>query len=612
MTDEAFSIPRPHLSFRVGVAGARKLPPQEIERLRHEIKDVLETVRDEIARLAKDEKAAAIYAPAPPGAATLRLLSPLAEGADRRVAEEALKLGYALHAPLPFPRGVYEQDFPETIETFRALLAQAEVFELDGEAGNFAPESYREVGRFVVRNCDLLIALWDGEREKGPGGTAEIVRYAANARVPVWRIDPTRAVKPGFIDSPQRLRSGAATGEDAKEGLKRYLKSVVLPPNGALAGHRGLFATLAHLVAKPRGRADATPLEDYLAEEAPVSSFFARAYGFLTRCVMPKPKRPIPPLEDPCNAAEQWWRAHYLAADRVAIGEGDRYRSSYVWIAFFAFVALVGAALAFVLPHASERYVPAHETEMILIGVEVFALLAIVFVVTAGHARRWHEKWIAYRLLAELCRKQYVLSSVGRVLPSSEAFRAAEASEAPRDAWIAWWFAALQRAAPLPVGALTADRKQGALELALSLAAEQNAYHDNCETRYEAAARALERLGERLFVVAGLLTAVKAAALVLGAEEGVGWSGALAICVSAASASFVGVRAYSEFALLARQSAQMRRAMTQAEDELKAIRAETPLSSIEIGHALYSLALTMLQDVGGWARLFRMKTLGAA
>jgi hypothetical protein len=518
MTDEPFSIPCPRLTFRVGVAGARKLPPQEMERLRSEIRDVLELVRGEVTRLSQEEAAGKIYAPAG-DANPLRLLSPLAEGADRRVAEAALELGYALHAPLPFPQAVYEQDFSETIEHFRELLAKGEVFELDGEAGAFAPESYREVGRYVVRNCDLLIALWDGGREAGPGGTAEIVRYAAAARVPVWRIDPKGAARPSFIDSPKLLRSGGATGEAATEGLKRYLKSVLLPPDAAPAGHKGMFATLARAAAKLGGSDGLSPLDEYLAEEAPAPSFFGGAYGFLTRRVMPKAKRVVPPLEDPSDAAEQWWLAHYLAADRVAIGEGDSYRSSYVWIALFAFVALAGAAAAFVLPHALERYVAAVHVEAILIVVEVFALAAIVLVVTASHARRWHEKWIAYRLLAELCRKQYVLSSVGRVLPSSEAFRAAEASEAPRDAWVACWFGALQRAAPLPTGALAAERKQGALDLALSLVAEQSAYHDNCATRYEAAARKLEKWGERFFGLAAALTLVKAAALARHGEN---------------------------------------------------------------------------------------------
>jgi len=56
----------------------------------------------------------------------------------------------------------------------------------------------------------------------------------------------------------------------------------------------------------------------------------------------------------------------------------------------------------------------------------------------------------------------------------------------------------------------------------------------------------------------------------------------------------------------------MRRAMTQARADLEAIDVHAPLAARELNRALHSLALVMLQDVGGWARLFRMKTLETA
>ena len=67
----------------------------------------------------------ATYAPAGSGP-TLRLLSPLAEGADRLVAKAALLSGYRLEVAMPFAQAEYEQDFdPEGVTEFRALLDQA-------------------------------------------------------------------------------------------------------------------------------------------------------------------------------------------------------------------------------------------------------------------------------------------------------------------------------------------------------------------------------------------------------------------------------------------------------------------------------------------------------
>src|SRR5580704_15155699 len=147
---------RPPLAFRVGVTGARALPPETADRLRPAVAEILGLVTRQMTKLADDPVAKPVYAPAAAGAApfTLRLLSPLAEGSDRLVAEQALKAGYALYAPLPFSQTEYENDFKQSVGAFRALLAQAEVLELDG-GRSVENESYREVGRFVVRNCDL-------------------------------------------------------------------------------------------------------------------------------------------------------------------------------------------------------------------------------------------------------------------------------------------------------------------------------------------------------------------------------------------------------------------------------------------------------------------------
>jgi len=37
----------------------------------------------------------------------------------------------------------------------------------------------------VVDNCDVLIALWDGEAPQKTGGTADIVEYAKKKKRPV-------------------------------------------------------------------------------------------------------------------------------------------------------------------------------------------------------------------------------------------------------------------------------------------------------------------------------------------------------------------------------------------------------------------------------------------
>src|SRR6185295_5556054 len=96
--------PKPRLTVRVGVTGHRTnaLPSEGgNQQLRNVVKQVLE----EIIRITLDifsrreESGIETYSCQEP---SIHLISPLAEGADRLVAEEALELGIELHCPLPF------------------------------------------------------------------------------------------------------------------------------------------------------------------------------------------------------------------------------------------------------------------------------------------------------------------------------------------------------------------------------------------------------------------------------------------------------------------------------------------------------------------------------
>ncbi len=115
-----------------------------------------------------------------PGEARLIVLSPLAEGADRLVAERVLaRPGAELEAVLPMRESDYEADFANESSKaeFRSLLARAKTVHRLPPLEN-REEAYAAAGRLVVDRCDILIAIWDGRLAEGPGGTAEIVAYA--------------------------------------------------------------------------------------------------------------------------------------------------------------------------------------------------------------------------------------------------------------------------------------------------------------------------------------------------------------------------------------------------------------------------------------------------
>lgn len=121
----------------------------------------------------------------------LVLLSPLAEGADRLAAHEVLRLpAGVLRAVLPLAPQDYEEDFPAPTSQaeFRGLLALAAGIEVLAPGPSRA-EAYRAAGYRVVDDCDIVLAVWDGQPTSGAGGTAETVAYARERGKPLIIID---------------------------------------------------------------------------------------------------------------------------------------------------------------------------------------------------------------------------------------------------------------------------------------------------------------------------------------------------------------------------------------------------------------------------------------
>ena len=108
-----------------------------------------------------------------------KLLSPLADGADRLVAHiylEVFQKEASLIVPMPFNKERYMEDFDsESKEEFLEYLKIVdEVFEVENNQGC----NYKSVGVFVADKSDILLALWDGTFNAKSGGTGDIVAYA--------------------------------------------------------------------------------------------------------------------------------------------------------------------------------------------------------------------------------------------------------------------------------------------------------------------------------------------------------------------------------------------------------------------------------------------------
>jgi hypothetical protein len=154
------------------------------------------------------------------------VVSSLAEGADRLIAQEALRrAGATLVVPLPLPPSDYIKDFVDQTSQgeFASLLTQAvQVIALPPASSR--SEAYQAAGRFIVEGCDVLLTVWDGLDEQGPGGTAVVVAAARDRRLPLaWVHAGNRRTG---TDEPTTLgeEQGAVTYENLPDDSRHPIR----------------------------------------------------------------------------------------------------------------------------------------------------------------------------------------------------------------------------------------------------------------------------------------------------------------------------------------------------------------------------------------------------
>jgi hypothetical protein len=124
----------------------------------------------------------------------LRELSPtlgfssLARGSDQIFAQALLDAGIPLVTVIPSRD--YRRTFePENAPAFDRFLESASS---RSELPFREPceEAFYEAAREIVNRCDLLIAVWNGAKPKGLGGTGDAVKYAARMGKRIIHLDP--------------------------------------------------------------------------------------------------------------------------------------------------------------------------------------------------------------------------------------------------------------------------------------------------------------------------------------------------------------------------------------------------------------------------------------
>jgi hypothetical protein len=117
----------------------------------------------------------------------LRVISSLAEGADRLLAKRLLEVPHAhLWVALPLPEEEYRRDFATQAskEEFNHFMEIAEKVIILPKMEN-REKSYLAAANYLLENSECLLVLWDGKPAQGDGGTAETVNKARRRSLPL-------------------------------------------------------------------------------------------------------------------------------------------------------------------------------------------------------------------------------------------------------------------------------------------------------------------------------------------------------------------------------------------------------------------------------------------
>lgn len=477
--------PKPVLSLSMGVIGHRpnRLPSDALEQVKQDIAATLARLRVAVDR-SLDLHRAVFLAVEP----RLTVISGLAEGADRMIADAALTTGYSLDALLPFPADVYEADFAEAESRldFRGLLGKARsVLELPGVREQHT-DAYERLGITLIGLCDILVAVWDGGPPAGRGGTTSIIVASARLGMPIIHVDATGKQRPrilwgGFTQLPAR---GGAIADlpslPLEEGVDRLVEELLRPPSNQEERTR-LSAYLAETIASRN-----------LRIEYPLLLALAGVRGF--RRADFKPTRPEAKASAFNKQAARLLAASSLATEfgqaygwASAVGErfAQVFRSAYVANFVLAAFAVLTAVVSL---HFSNK--------ALFAAAEVVLMVLLITNTQIGRRMNWHRRWIEAREIAERLRVTTCLWALAD-RPSS--------FHGPEPTWTSWYARACVRGQGIRPGRLDAAGLEEARAQLLALVDEQRSYHHQTARRMGRLAYRLEVFGLALFCLTFLV-----------------------------------------------------------------------------------------------------------
>lgn len=565
---------RPALTLQIGTTGHRTLPNADGAALQAHATTLFRDAAAAVARLHAVDQAspAPVFAASPP---LLRCLCGLAPGADTILAEAAIAQGWALTAVLPFARLEYERDFAAAdVPRFQTLLHQATIVaELPGDRTR-GGEPYADIGRQIVEQSDILLAIWDGLPPRGPGGTGDVVQQAQDRGIPVAVIPAAGAASLAWQDTPP--------GGDFIDAI---VATAVLPP----ADHSGFPQAYYDEIVAPAPWA------------ATAVRWFERAV--LAGAPRPPVQPPPPTAADPAaapasllaDAPEHQVEAAFAVADRLAGRYAARYRAAGLMRYGLVIPATLGSFIGNFGPDWAAPFGYA---------LQFASLIAVLAFSARSSWSRDQRRFIAYRALAEYLRNARLLMLLGASIAPP---RVPAHQERVAD-W-AWWYGrGILRQAGLPgrfSDAAVVARARHAIRAA---AWDEIAFLRGRASRFSALARRLRLIGISLTIIGFALVAIHAAMVFVGAGPGViDMLNELALVLPAMAPVFLGLLEFGEYGRLSTRYAAV---AAELEAGVTALDRAAPSRGGVLSVAR-RITDVMLAEGADWQLLIKARTMSA-
>ena len=580
----------------VGITGHRidALGPDVLAALPGRLSDVLRLVTE--SALALHTSHLDLFSSDAP---RLDFVSPLADGADQIAAETALGLGFRLHAVLPFEADDYRHDMAGDAAKFDELLARAQTrLELPGDRAN-ETEGYAMAGRATIAHCDILIAVWDGLKARGRGGTGEVVEMAIAHGTPVVHL-------PAGSDAPPKLLWAAfdpvvdTSGVDPMSEramdsthINQMLNALLLPPPGAQEA-KFVSRFFAERIPKYRVRAEyAMLLAAAGVRKLRLRDFTEAHTQRMIREEWEQYHKDVLGAHD-VSAQTQLLESAYSWADHLATHLAQKYRSGHIFAFTMGGVAVCMGLSAFMFPHLKFQEA----------FFETVVTVAIILNAHIASKNEWHRRWLDYRQLAERLRPMRSLKLLGVAAPDPPGTETNPVAQR----WIDWYASGIWRAIGSTSGVIDRE-KAGRLAEAIGdyEVGPQVSYHKRNAGVIQQLDHRLEKFGTALFFITLVSSNITLVGLAVGSNivnTYSNWFTLVSAGFPALATAVFGIRFQGDFGGDALRSLATADKLNQIDVEL---RRDTPL--MRAADLTEQAARFMLADLDEWRLVNQQRDL---